>query len=91
MKYNQGDIILLPYPYTDLSNTNQRPAVIFTTLNEWGDRSRSHGLSPAILEAQAKAIGCPSVTISTSWENYTEKYIARLNGLNYCHGNIRMD
>jgi mRNA interferase MazF len=30
MKYNQGDIILLPYPYTDLSNTNQRPAVIIS-------------------------------------------------------------
>lgn len=28
MKYKQGDIILLPYPYTDLSNTKQRPAVI---------------------------------------------------------------
>lgn len=28
MKYNQGDIILLPYPFTDLSNTKQRPAVI---------------------------------------------------------------
>ena len=30
MKYNQGDIILLPYPYTDLSNTKQRPAVIIS-------------------------------------------------------------
>ena len=30
MKYNQDDIILLPYPYTDLSNTKQRPAVIIS-------------------------------------------------------------
>ncbi len=30
MKYNQGDIILLPYPYTDLSNTKQRQAVIIS-------------------------------------------------------------
>lgn len=30
MKYYQGDIIFLPYPYTDLSNTNQRPAVIIS-------------------------------------------------------------
>ncbi len=30
MKYNQGDIILLPYPYTDLSNTKKRPAVIIS-------------------------------------------------------------
>ena len=30
MKYNQGDIILIPYPYSDLSNTKQRPAVIIS-------------------------------------------------------------
>jgi mRNA interferase MazF len=30
MKYSQGDIILLPYPFTDLSNTKQRPAVIIS-------------------------------------------------------------
>jgi len=30
MKYNQGDIVLLPYPYTDLSNAKQRPAVIIS-------------------------------------------------------------
>ncbi len=30
MKYNQGDIILLPYPFTDLSNTKQRPAIIIS-------------------------------------------------------------
>ena len=30
MKYYQGDIILLPYPFTDLSNTKQRPAVIIS-------------------------------------------------------------
>lgn len=30
MKYNQGDIVLLPYPYTDLSKTKQRPAVIIS-------------------------------------------------------------
>lgn len=30
MKYYQGDIILLPYPYSDLSHTKQRPAVIIS-------------------------------------------------------------
>jgi len=29
-KYRQGDIVLLPYPYTDLSNTKQRPVVIIS-------------------------------------------------------------
>ena len=30
MQYKQGDIILLPYPFTDLSNTKKRPAVIIS-------------------------------------------------------------
>jgi mRNA interferase MazF len=30
MKYKQGDIVLIPYPYTDLSNAKQRPAVIIS-------------------------------------------------------------
>lgn len=30
MNYKQGDIILIPYPYTDLSFTKQRPAVIIS-------------------------------------------------------------
>jgi mRNA interferase MazF len=30
MKFSQGDIVLLPYPFTDLSNTKQRPAVIIS-------------------------------------------------------------
>jgi mRNA interferase MazF len=29
-KYFQGDIILIPYPYTDLSNTKKRPALIIS-------------------------------------------------------------
>lgn len=29
-KYKQGDIILIPYPYTDLSATKTRPAVIIS-------------------------------------------------------------
>lgn len=29
-KYKQGDIVLIPYPYTDLSDTKQRPVVIIS-------------------------------------------------------------
>lgn len=29
-RYSQGDIVLLPYPYTDLSDTKQRPVVIIS-------------------------------------------------------------
>lgn len=30
LEYKQGDIIFIPYPYTDLSNYKQRPAVIIS-------------------------------------------------------------
>lgn len=29
-KFNQGDIVLIPYPYTDLSNTKKRPVIIIS-------------------------------------------------------------
>jgi mRNA interferase MazF len=30
MKYKQGDIVLIPFPFSDLSATKQRPAVIIS-------------------------------------------------------------
>ena len=32
-KYKQGDIIYIPYPFTDLSATKKRPAVIISKVN----------------------------------------------------------
>jgi len=31
--YSQGDIILVPYPYTDLSNYKQRPVVVISKIH----------------------------------------------------------
>lgn len=28
--YKQGDIVLIPYPYTDLTNSKQRPVVVIS-------------------------------------------------------------
>ena len=28
--YNQGDVLLVPYPFTDQSETKQRPAIVLS-------------------------------------------------------------
>jgi mRNA interferase MazF len=35
--YKQGDIVLLPYPYSDLSTSKPRPAVILSKESFEGD------------------------------------------------------
>lgn len=32
-KYKQGDVLILPFPYTDLSTTKNRPAVVVSSNN----------------------------------------------------------
>ena len=58
-----------------------KPKVLLNTLNERGDRSRSHGLSKEILMAQARAIGCDIAFIETTWDEYRAKYIHQLQQL----------
>jgi len=58
-----------------------RPAVLLTMLTEDGERSRSHGLPVAVLEAQAAALGLPLVTRPASWETYTEVFVEALRSL----------
>ena len=38
--YNQGDIVLIPFPYSDLSESRQRPALIISNelINKTEDR-----------------------------------------------------
>ena len=43
---------------------------LLTMFTEDGERSRSHGLSRAVLEAQAAAIGVPLLSRSAAWEGY---------------------
>jgi len=43
---------------------------LLTMFTEDGERSRSHGLSRAVLEAQATAIGVPLLCRSASWDDY---------------------
>ncbi|MCO6359558.1 diphthine--ammonia ligase [Roseivirga pacifica] len=58
-----------------------KPKVLLNTLNEYGDKSRSHGIPRGVLEQQAKAVGLPIEFIETTWETYEERYIAKLKEL----------
>jgi diphthine-ammonia ligase len=58
-----------------------KPAVLLNVLNEEGKISRSHGIPLAILEAQAAAMNIPLHPISSSWNEYEQKFIAALTEL----------
>jgi diphthine-ammonia ligase len=49
-----------------------------TMFGEDGQRSRSHGLTPAVIAAQADRLGLPAYSASCSWTTYTDKYLELL-------------
>jgi diphthine-ammonia ligase len=57
------------------------PSVLLSMLREDGARSRSHGLPPALLEAQATSLGIPLVTRTASWAAYESVFVAALREL----------
>lgn len=59
------------------------PAALLTMFDETGERTRSHGLPRAVIEAQAAAIGVPLVTRNATWAEYTDAFA---NGLTQCAG-----
>lgn len=48
---------------------------LIVMLEEEGKRSRSHGMPPEIIHAQAEAIGLPVYKASASWADYEEVFI----------------
>ncbi len=55
-----------------------RLACLATMFTEDGQRSRSHGLSRAVLEAQAAAIGGPLLTAAATWDGYEAAFVELL-------------
>jgi diphthine-ammonia ligase len=55
-----------------------RPQALLTMFSEDGKRSRSHGLSRAVLEAQAAAVGVRLVTGTAAWADYTDAFVSEL-------------
>jgi diphthine-ammonia ligase len=51
-----------------------RCASLLTMIDETGNHSRSHGLTPDVLAAQAKSLGIPIKTASTTWDNYENTF-----------------
>jgi uncharacterized protein (TIGR00290 family) len=54
---------------------------MLTMFGEDGSRSRSHGLTPEVLRAQADRLALPMLTECCSWPTYTDRYVAMLSQL----------
>ncbi|HVU01195.1 MAG TPA: diphthine--ammonia ligase [Polyangiaceae bacterium] len=54
---------------------------VLVMLDESGDRSRSHGIPPALLELQAQALGARLVTRTASWKDYEAVFTETLREL----------
>ncbi|MEG0258395.1 MAG: diphthine--ammonia ligase [Lysinibacillus sp.] len=48
---------------------------LIVMMEEEGSRSRSHGMPPELIHAQAKSIGLPVYTAASSWANYEEEFM----------------
>ena len=53
-------------------------ALLITAMDEDGAKSRSHGVPPELLRAQAASIGAPLEFYDTSWKTYEQKFIGML-------------
>jgi len=58
-----------------------KPAYLLTMLREDGERSRSHGIPPSVLEQQAASLGIPLITRDATWEDYEPVFIDTLKEL----------
>ena len=53
-----------------------RVEVLLAMFDESGERSRSHAISPALMQAQADALGIPLVMRNASWADYEAVFTA---------------
>jgi uncharacterized protein (TIGR00290 family) len=62
-----------------------QPKVLLNVLNEEGKISRSHGIPREILEAQSATAGIPLHLITSSWQDYEQKFVSALQLLTNEH------
>lgn len=57
------------------------PTKMLTMFDASGERSRSHGISRALMERQAAALGLELLAPSASWADYERVFVETLHGL----------
>lgn len=55
-----------------------RVEALFAMFDETGERSRSHAIAPALMHAQAAALGIPLVTRNAGWADYEAVFTDQL-------------
>ncbi len=60
--------------YRAMQNKNLKVEYLVNMVSEDGKRSRSHGLSSALLRAQSDAMGIPIIQRKTTWESYEKVF-----------------
>ena len=55
---------------------------LLTALDESGLKTRSHGVSKALINLQGNSLGMANEFISASWQNYEQEFIGKLKKLN---------
>lgn len=63
------------YAFWCASQRGATPVGLMNMLAETGERSRSHGLPPSVLQAQATALGLPICFGQASWGNYEQVWV----------------
>ncbi len=72
MIYNPGDIVLIPFPFSDLSTLKKRPVLVLNNFDRFGDflslplTSQYHSLAIELNSRYLKEGGLPK----TSWLRY---------------------
>lgn len=73
------------YAFIKEIEKGHQPVALLNVMNENGKISRSHGITLAILEQQAKAMNLALETCKASWENYEETFINKLKEVKNKH------
>ncbi len=72
--FERGDLLLVPFPFSDLSATKRRPVLALTAPDEYGGSSRN----PTINRALSQAVGLAN----SSWLGLADA-LARWHRMNY--------